>query len=160
MLSTTLHYNPMYNAIQCNIKYDTIHFTTPHHNMGHNTTQHNIYHTTTPYKVVFCCTILYYTAKTTLLQHNVHCNVSNNVRYHICYHVHYTACLVRALYCTYCTYHCLYVRLCSPSLSVISAALIALGRSCLLAKTNSTDSRSSSSFNIRWSSSRAKIETG
>ena len=33
---------------------------------------------------------------------------------------------------------------CSPSLSVISAAFIALGRSCLLANTSSTASRSSS----------------
>lgn len=38
---------------------------------------------------------------------------------------------------------------------MISAAFIAFGKSCLLAKTNSKASRSSSSFNIRWSSSRA-----
>lgn len=42
-----------------------------------------------------------------------------------------------------------------PSLSVISAAFMALGKSCLLAKTKRRASRSSSSFNIRWSSSRA-----
>ena len=43
----------------------------------------------------------------------------------------------------------------SPSLSVISAAVMAFGKSCLLAKTRSTASRSSSSFSIRWSSSLA-----
>ena len=42
-----------------------------------------------------------------------------------------------------------------PNLSVISAALMALGRSCLLAKTRRTESLNSSSFNMRWSSSRA-----
>lgn len=44
---------------------------------------------------------------------------------------------------------------CNPSLSVISAAFMALGRSCLLAKTRRMASRSSSSFNIRCNSSRA-----
>lgn len=43
----------------------------------------------------------------------------------------------------------------SPSLSVISAAFIAFGKSCLLAKTSRRASRRSSSFNMRWSSSRA-----
>merc|ERR1711896_90795 len=38
---------------------------------------------------------------------------------------------------------------CKPSLSVISAAFMALGRSCLLANTNRTASRSSSSFSMR-----------
>ena len=52
-------------------------------------------------------------------------------------------------------YHCLCLRPCKPSLSVISAALIALGRSCLFAKTNRMESRSSSSFNMRCNSSRA-----
>eukprot|EP00001_Collodictyon_triciliatum_P160353 28172_3 len=46
-------------------------------------------------------------------------------------------------------------RECNPSLSVISAAFIALGKSCLFAKTRRTASRSSSSFNMRASSSRA-----
>jgi hypothetical protein len=41
-------------------------------------------------------------------------------------------------------YQCRWRRECSPSLSVISAAFIAFGRSCLLAKTSSTASRSSS----------------
>ena len=52
-------------------------------------------------------------------------------------------------------YQCLFLKECKPSLSVISAAFIALGRSCLLANTSKRASRSSSSFNIRWSSSRA-----
>lgn len=72
------------------------------------------------------------------------------------------------------------LKLCSPSLSVISAAFMAFchgkrllvqfhlkmhtkksrkltGKSCLLAKTKSKASRSSSSFNILWSSSRASL---
>ena len=52
-------------------------------------------------------------------------------------------------------YQCLCLSECNPSLSVISAAFIALGRSCLFAKTNSAASRSSTSFSMRWSSSRA-----
>ena len=52
-------------------------------------------------------------------------------------------------------YHCLCRRPCKPNLSVISAALIEFGRSCLLAKTSNIDSRSSSWLNILWSSSRA-----
>ncbi|KIP10690.1 hypothetical protein PHLGIDRAFT_209497 [Phlebiopsis gigantea 11061_1 CR5-6] len=51
--------------------------------------------------------------------------------------------------------HVLCLRPCSPSLSVISAAFMALGRSCLLAKTSRRASRSSSSLSIRCSSSRA-----
>ena len=52
-------------------------------------------------------------------------------------------------------YHCLCLKPCSPSLSVIAAALIALGRSCLLANTSNTESLNSSSLSILWSSSRA-----
>lgn len=44
---------------------------------------------------------------------------------------------------------------CSPNLSVISAAFIAFGRSCLFAKINRTASLSSSSANMRISSSFA-----
>merc|ERR1712147_327204 len=43
-------------------------------------------------------------------------------------------------------YHCRWRRLCKPSFSVTSAAVIAFGKSCLFAKTNSTASRISSSF--------------
>eukprot|EP01018_Ginkgo_biloba_P038737 Gb_38389 [translate_table: standard] len=43
----------------------------------------------------------------------------------------------------------------SPSLSVISAAFIAFGRSCLLAKTSKTASRNSSSLSILCNSSLA-----
>merc|ERR1711893_97767 len=43
---------------------------------------------------------------------------------------------------------------CRPSLSVISGQVSAPGRSCLLAKTRRTASRSSSSASILWSSSR------
>ena len=79
------------------------------------------------------------------------------------------------------TYQWRWRRECRPSLSVISAAFIALGRSCLFANTSNTASRSSSwseeivhqyvffnnttneinsevkltSFSILWSSSRA-----
>lgn len=42
------------------------------------------------------------------------------------------------------THQCRWRNECRPSLSVISAAFIALGRSCLLAKTNNTASLSSS----------------
>ena len=42
------------------------------------------------------------------------------------------------------TYHCRWRSECRPSLSVISAAFMAFGKSCLLAKTSSTASRSSS----------------
>ena len=52
-------------------------------------------------------------------------------------------------------YHVLCLRPWSPSLSVISAVFIAMGKSCLFANTSKSASRSSSSFNIRWSSSRA-----
>lgn len=52
-------------------------------------------------------------------------------------------------------YQLLCLKLWSPNLSVISAAFMALGRSCLLAKTRRRASRSSSSLSIRWSSSRA-----
>ena len=52
-------------------------------------------------------------------------------------------------------YQFLFLRLCRPSLSVISAAFIALGRSCLLAKMRRTASLNSSSANIRISSSLA-----
>ena len=45
------------------------------------------------------------------------------------------------------SYQCRWRRECRPSLSVISAAFIALGRSCLFANTSSTASRSSS-YNI------------
>ena len=55
-----------------------------------------------------------------------------------------------------CMYHCLWRRPCKPSLSVISAALMAFGKSCLLANTNRIDSRNSSSFNMRCNSSLAK----
>ena len=41
-------------------------------------------------------------------------------------------------------YQCRWRRECSPSLSVISAAFIAFGRSCLLANTSKTASRNSS----------------
>ena len=44
-----------------------------------------------------------------------------------------------------------------PSLSVISATDMALGRSCLLAKTSRTASRSSSSLSILLSSSHASV---
>lgn len=54
-----------------------------------------------------------------------------------------------------CMYHCLWRRPCRPSLSVISAALMALGKSCLLANTRRIDSRNSSSFNMRCNSSLA-----
>ena len=47
---------------------------------------------------------------------------------------------------------------CKPNLSVISAAFIAFGRSCLLARMSKTASRSSSSANIRMSSSFASPE--
>ena len=52
-------------------------------------------------------------------------------------------------------YHCLCLSEWRPSLSVISAAFMALGRSCLLAKTRRSASRSSSSLSMRCSSSRA-----
>lgn len=51
--------------------------------------------------------------------------------------------------------HVLCLRPWRPSLSVISAAFIAFGRSCLLAKTRRRASRSSSSLSIRCNSSRA-----
>ena len=60
---------------------------------------------------------------------------------------------VSALQCS--AYHCLCLRPCKPSLSVISAALIALGRSCLLANTSRMESLNSSSLSMRCSSSRA-----
>ena len=47
------------------------------------------------------------------------------------------------------------LKLCNPNLSVISAAFMAFGKSCLLAKTNNNASRSSSSLSMRCSSSRA-----
>ena len=52
-------------------------------------------------------------------------------------------------------HHCLCLKPWSPSLSVISAALIALGRSCLLANTSRMESLNSSSLSMRCSSSRA-----
>lgn len=52
-------------------------------------------------------------------------------------------------------YQLRFLRECNPSLSVISAAFIALGRSCLFAKISSTASLSSSSANMRMSSSFA-----
>merc|ERR1712060_172031 len=47
-------------------------------------------------------------------------------------------------------YHCRWRKLCRPNFSVTSAAAMALGKSCLFAKTSST-----ASFNILVSSSRA-----
>lgn len=57
--------------------------------------------------------------------------------------------------CASAAYHCLCLRPCRPSLSVISAALIALGRSCLFANTSRMESLNSSSLSMRCSSSRA-----
>jgi hypothetical protein len=53
------------------------------------------------------------------------------------------------------THHWRCLKLCSPSLSVISAAFMAFGRSCLLAKTSNKASLNSSSLSIRCNSSRA-----
>ena len=92
----TLHYTTQHNTTQHNktqnntIKYNTTqHNTSQNNTPQHNTTKQNIYHTTTQYKVVFCCTILYYTAKTTLLQHNEHNNVHHTLYYTVYCNVYY-----------------------------------------------------------------------